>query len=44
MFRIQAIQPRRRPTARLLTPAGWVGTIMVLLLAAALAAGALVAR
>ena len=44
MFRIQAMPPRRRPTARLLTPFGWAGTIMMLILAAALAAGALLSR
>ncbi len=36
--------PRRRPTARLLTPAGWAGTVAVLILVGVLAAGTLLAR
>lgn len=35
---------RRRPTARLLTPAGWAGSITVLFLVGALAAAALLGR
>jgi hypothetical protein len=30
--------PRRRPTARVLTPAGWIGAVVLLALAGALAA------
>ena len=37
MLRIQAMPPRRRPTARLLTPAGWIGAIVFLALAGAFA-------
>jgi hypothetical protein len=35
---------RRRPTARLLTPAGWLGALLILTIAAALAATAVLAR
>jgi hypothetical protein len=35
---------RRRPTARLLTPAGWLGTLLILAIAAALAAMTVLAR
>jgi hypothetical protein len=44
MLRIQAMPPRRRPTARLLTPSGWVGAIGLLALAGALVAIAIAAR
>lgn len=36
--------PRRRPTARLLTPAGWLGALLILAIAAALAATAALTR
>jgi hypothetical protein len=36
--------PRRRPTARLLTPSGWIGAIALLSLAGALVAVAIAAR
>jgi hypothetical protein len=44
MFRIQAMPPRRRPTARLLSPAGWIGVTVFLSLAGAFAAMTLLAR
>jgi hypothetical protein len=36
--------PRRRPTARLLTPAGWFGAIMLLTIVGALTATTVLAR
>ena len=36
--------PRRRPTARLLSPSGWIGAIALLAVAGALAAVAVLAR
>lgn len=36
--------PRRRPTARLLTPAGWLGAIVLLGIVGALTATTVLAR
>lgn len=36
--------PRRRPTARLLTPAGWLGALLILAIVGAWVATAALAR